>query len=179
MSERTPPLCACGCGNQVRRLRGRRTAPWNRYLDGHREKLTGSRAIQWKGGRYRHGSGYIMRAAPPGHPRGQYVLEHILVVESALGHYLRTTADVHHWNRDKADNRNQNLVACQDRAYHMLLHRRLRARAACGHPDWMMCLYCRRWDDPANLSVNRAGNQAYHKSCAAAYQRGRHARRAS
>lgn len=70
----------------------------------------------------------IVRA--PGHPkaseRGGWVLEHVIVAERALGKFLPPKAEVHHWNRDKQDNRNENLVICQDRAYHFLLHRRMR-----------------------------------------------------
>jgi len=123
--------------------------------------------------------GYRVRMAPD-HPRANSkgcVLEHILIVERVIGRFLRNDEEVHHANGDRHDNRNANLVACQDRAYHMLLHLRMRARAACGHADWLKCTYCGQWDDLASLSVSRDGAgrllQVYHKFCAANYQRTR------
>lgn len=42
----------------------------------------------------------------------QYV--HILVAEKALGRTLPKGAEVHHVNEDRADNRNTNLVICEN-----------------------------------------------------------------
>lgn len=81
----------------------------------------------------------------PSHPRSSSscrVFEHILVVEKALGKFLMRPAEVHHINDVSTDNRPENLVACQDGAYHKLLHRRQRALAACGHADWRKCVIC-------------------------------------
>jgi HNH endonuclease len=53
-------------------------------------------------------------------------VEHIVIAERALGKQLPPKAVVHHINGKPADNRNSNLVICQDQSYHMLLHKRAR-----------------------------------------------------
>jgi hypothetical protein len=61
----------------------------------------------------------------------------------ALGRPLPPGAEVHHPTSDLSAN--CPLVICQDRAYHALLHKRARIRAAGGDPDrdsW--CSACRK-----------------------------------
>jgi HNH endonuclease len=73
--------------------------------------VTGASNGRWKGGRTRHKADYVMVWAP-GHPRagkGQYVFEHILMMEQVLGRYLLPGESVHHRNGVKDDNRLENL----------------------------------------------------------------------
>lgn len=126
--------CACGCGQrttiakQTDNRRGYVKGKPRRFIRGHYARM---RNPNWKGGRTTV-AGYIAIRCP-NHPRTNprgYVLEHILKAEKALGKPLPSKVEVHHFNEIRNDNRNSNLVVCQDRAYHRLLHRRLRALKA-------------------------------------------------
>lgn len=120
--------CECGCGKMAR----------VRFVLGHNSRVAdahigppimpGPLNHQWKGGKTKLPIGYILVACP-GHPRAgknNYVYEHVLVAEKALGRYLPDGVEVHHVNEIKHDNRGSNLVICEDQAYHRLLHKRMR-----------------------------------------------------
>ena len=72
------------------------------------------------------------------------------------------------------------LVVCEDKTYHMLLHRRTDALEACGHANWLRCKFCEEYDDPANLKVyqtNKGGFSIYHSDCVNQYQREQYQKR--
>jgi hypothetical protein len=66
-----------------------------------------------------------------------------------------------------------NLVICPSQAYHMLIHKRARALAACGNANWLKCVHCQRFDDPDSMYQSPSGAQVFHRACHAAYVRSR------
>jgi hypothetical protein len=122
----------------------------------------------------RHGDPNIMLIAPFGSGRlqdgyrriginGKYKLEHIVIVEKALGRELRGTEEVHHFNEIRDDNRNDNLVVCPDRTYHKLLHHRQHALRDCGDASKRRCVICHKYDSVDNLI--RSGFCLVHHQC--------------
>lgn len=103
--------------------------------------------------------------------RGKIVFEHIEIAERVLGRPLPPGAQVHHVDGNPANNAYSNLVICPSQSYHRLLHTRMRAKAACGNPDWRHCTHCKQYDDPANLAYNDGAYR--HRWCAAAYKKER------
>ena len=138
MADSTVPIpegfCQCGCGN-LTAIAQKNNTRWGyvkgkpkRFLKGHNAVLNqGSNHPRWRGGVSKRGRGYVF-IWYPSHPRASrgYVQEHILVAEEVLGKPLPPKTVVHHVNGDIADNRKENLVICENQAYHLLLHRRKR-----------------------------------------------------
>lgn len=84
----------------------------------------------------------IVRGHPNADPQG-HVYVHVLVAERALGRHLPAGVEVHHVDEDQANNGNGNLVICQDKGYHKLLHVRARVVRAGGDPNTQrICATC-------------------------------------
>ena len=92
------------------------------------------------------------------------------MAEQALGHALPLGAVVHHVDGQQGLDNPNALVICQDQAYHLLLHQRLRALRVCGHADWRKCSYCKNYSPIQALNV-RLFAGAHHKHCASARRR--------
>lgn len=120
-------LCMCGCGvttplyQKSVPARGYRKGDHFRYLPGHQVPF-GEGNPAWKGGRWKHKTGYIYVYAPdhPSANRDGYVLEHRLVLEQVLGRPLTANEHGHHINGVKDDNRPENLVALTKSEHHRL-----------------------------------------------------------
>lgn len=164
-------LCLCGCGGETeiapitisaQGWKAGKPKPFIRY---HHQR--GVFSWRHRPGGYRHSNGrYWYVKAPEGHHSGRPTIgEHVLVAERALGKPLPKGTVVHHVNEDTHDNRPENLVICPSKAYHELLHVRLRALKGCGNPDWRRCRHCREWDAMENL--RKAATNWEHPKCSA------------
>lgn len=98
-------------------------------------------------------------------PDGSIKNLHTVLAEKALGKPLPKGACVHHANGEKNGG---TLVICENNSYHKLLHRRERALKACGHTDWRVCAYCKKYDDPKNLYIKH--KSVHHTECLNKYK---------
>ena len=102
------------CGSAYNTLDRRRKFCSRQCVMAVARRRRAEQVANWKGGRTLTAKvdGYV-RVRAPGHPRttkkNPYVLEHILVMETVLGRYLRPKERVHHKNGRRQDNRPENL----------------------------------------------------------------------
>lgn len=157
-------LCECGCGNPApiakksNTKRGHIKGHPIRFISGHHN---------WNGGKTYSGDGRLL-INKTRHPRANsvgFVRNSVLIAEKALGKFLDKKHPVHHFDNNTGNDKNRNLVICEDQAYHLLLHQRKRAYDACGNASWLKCYICQQYDDPKNLYIYPKGNSGYHKHC--------------
>lgn len=78
---------------------------------------------------------------------------HVGVVERAIGKAIPKGAQVHHVDENKQNNSADNLVLCNDSAYHNLLHARQRALRECGDANARRCQSCGSYDRQEDLEI--------------------------
>ena len=160
--------CHCGCGEKTKpsdrsnknigRIKG---VPIN-FIHGHNARIRKLKDV-------RHSEGYVLRLIH-GHPYSDskgYVSRSRLVAEKALGKHISTKHDIHHVNEIRDDDSSKNLVVCENRSYHKILHRRQKALDACGNAGWRKCSVCKIYDDPENLYTENG--RCYHNKCVNEY----------
>jgi len=112
-------VCQCGCLQPTELGQNKK---YNKFVHGHNSK--GNNHPNWKGGRIII-NGYIL-IYKPDHPYATidgYMLEHRLVMEEYLGRYLDSKEVVHHINKNKQDNRIENLLLFENHGKHVSYER--------------------------------------------------------
>lgn len=161
-------LCECGCGRKTTIA----TSNHKRYgyIKGKPKRFIIGHGRRWRGEKPNK-----YRVVNEGLPKQQQ--EHRHVAELALGKPLDCKHPVHHVNEIKSDNRNRNLVICEDQKYHRLLHYRSRALAATGNPNAKYCYLCKGWDllGQNTMRLLKGKKEKYiHTTCQAVYDKGRY-----
>lgn len=118
----------CGICGQVRTLPAHRIPKENFTGICVSCARTGQRSHHWKGGRFKHLSGYILVRLTPEHrfysmaDSHHLVPEHRLIMAEHIGRCLRDNEIVHHKNGIKDDNRLENLELLDRRLHHTGFH---------------------------------------------------------
>lgn len=95
-----------------------------------RRDFKGENNPMWTGGKKLGKGGYVLVWTPT-HPHANsqgYVSEHRLVVESHIGRILDPNEIVHHINKDRQDNRIENLQLLESNSAHAKLESDMRNR---------------------------------------------------
>ncbi len=91
-------------------------------------------------------------------------LRHVLIAEKVLGKRLPKGAEVHHTDENRGNDSYSNLVICQDRSYHRLLHSRKTALRESGHVDWGQCRFCKQYGPASDMARKWFHRHCFNKS---------------
>lgn len=162
-------VCPCGCGFYTNRApRTDKLKKWIRgeplYKLGHNSRT--KMRVQNK----QNGAWYLRI---PEHPNanGGHILEHRFIASNVLGRPLKRTEQIHHVNGDPSDNRNENLVICENQEYHAFLHLRTESMNYCGNTESRKCVRCKKYDDISNLLHHSKIGGYVHENCRKKYKK--------
>jgi len=126
----------------------------------------------WKGGTWTRNGGrvYMCGSSHPFKRTHKCFSQACFVAMVVFGRELPVGTIVHHANGDPSNDSNNNLVLCENRAYHNLLHQRKRAYDECGDTKKRACQLCKQYDFIDNLYVSPDGNTIRHRRCHANYE---------
>jgi len=128
---------------------------------GNTDRLKAERGKGWN----QHGYNVVMI-------EGVVKPRHIWLAEKALGKELPEGTEIHHFDGNRGNNGEWNLIVCPDRAYHRLIEQRTRAYEACGNANYRKCHYCKKYDDPSVMRITRDGGS--HFECKKEYDKNYH-----
>jgi len=169
-------LCECGCGNPapIAKYTNKRFGHIKgkpiRFINSHWSKTQprGKESYRWTGGRnsYKHSRKLDVFPKHMNGTRKGNMARYRLYAEKILGKSLPKKSVIHHFYSGK------NIVICQNRAYHLLLHQRQNAYENCGYANWRKCYICKKYDDPTNLYFAPNGRSTpYHRKCKSEVQK--------
>lgn len=103
------------------------------FSDEWRQNIASARTCDYNGmngygHKKKHNAGYVLVYAPK-HPhahRDGYIMEHTVIMERHIGRYLRANECVHHKNRNRADNRIENLELMDKHEHHVMHGKEIR-----------------------------------------------------
>ena len=166
-----PKLCKCGCGMTTnkatqnhKRLNIKKGEHFN-FIYGHNIKKLRELNHAWKGGKiFKNGYPMTMKYGHSrSHKKDGYVLDHLIIAEKVLGRPIPRKVQIHHVDGNPSNNKNSNLVICEDQTYHFLLHRKATALKKCGNANYLKCVFCKKYDSPS--IIKQVKNTFYHKEC--------------
>ena len=147
-------ICACGCNQPTKRI----------LFTNRPRGLVGGTYYKFKKGHARRGLPTNSYRAVR-RPDGEIGYFHRMRAEAALGHSLPQRARIHHPDEDPW-NPDARLVICPDDAYHMLLHVRMRVKAAGGNPNTdKICCTCKTVQPTRNFNHDYGRYDGFQGEC--------------